>query len=41
VNRNRGDMRAFVCKDKHDIHMLANTHAPSAEGNFCDNMEIP
>ncbi|PNF17185.1 hypothetical protein B7P43_G06584 [Cryptotermes secundus] len=34
--RVRGDMTVLVWKDKRDVYMLTNMHAPPAEGNFCD-----
>ena len=36
ITRVRGNLSAVRCKDKRDVYVLTNIHAPPAEGNFCD-----
>ena len=36
VTRARGTLRAVRWKDKRDVYILSNMHAPPVEGNFTD-----
>ena len=36
MTRVRGTLRAVRWKDRRDVYILTNMHAPPAEGNFTD-----
>jgi hypothetical protein len=36
ATRVRGTLRAVRCKDRWDVYILTNMHAPPVEGNFTD-----
>jgi len=36
ATRVRGTLRAVCWKDRRDVYILTNTHAPPVEGNFTD-----